>query len=95
MGTTLRDTTDLVFCNTHGGFLYPAHLLEKFQKLLKDAGLPHMHLHDLRHSAASILLSMGVHIKVVQELLGHSQIGMTMDVFSRVVPSMQKDAMID
>jgi integrase len=52
-----------------------------------------MRFHDLRHSAATILLTMGVHPKVVQELLGHSTIAMTMDTYSHVLPSMQKDAM--
>lgn len=60
--------------------------------LLKKAGLPDIRFHDLRHSAASMLLSMGTHPKVVQELLGHSQIGMTMDIYSHVLPTMQRDA---
>jgi integrase len=46
-----------------------------FKRLLREAGLPEIRFHDLRHSAATILLSMGV--KVIQELLGHSQISMT------------------
>jgi integrase len=46
----------------------------------------------LRHSAATLLLSQGVHPKVVQELLGHSTINMTMDVYSHVLPSMQQEA---
>ena len=49
--------------------------------------------HDLRHSAATIMLGMGVRPKVVQEILGHSQIGMTMDTYSHVLPSMQQEAM--
>lgn len=49
--------------------------------------------HDLRHSAATILLSMGIHAKVVQELPGHSTITITMDVYSHVLPSMQQEAM--
>jgi integrase len=84
---------DLVFCNTHGGYLHPTHSVVEFQKLLAAAGLPKIRFHDLRHSAATILLSMGVHPKVVQELLGHSQIGMTMDTYSHILPSMQRDAM--
>jgi site-specific recombinase XerD len=47
----------------------------------------------LRHSAATLLLSMGVHVKVVQEILGHSTITMTADIYSHVLPSMQEDAM--
>lgn len=52
-----------------------------------------MRFHDLRHSAATLLLSVGVHPKVVQEILGHSQISITMDVYSHVLPGMQQDAM--
>ena len=48
--------------------------------------------HDLRHSAASLLLSLGVHAKIVQELLGHSQIGLTLDTYSHVLPSLQEEA---
>ena len=84
---------DLVFCNIYGGFLDPAHLRQRFDRLLRDAGLPDVRFHDLRHSAATILLSMGVHPKVVQELLGHSQIDVTMDTYSHVLPSMQQEAM--
>ena len=43
--------------------------------------------HDLRHSAASLLLTVGVHPKIVQEILGHTQISMTMDIYSHVLPS--------
>ncbi|GHO84220.1 hypothetical protein KSZ_22260 [Dictyobacter formicarum] len=50
-----------------------------------------MHIHDLRHSAAIILLSMNVHPKVVQELLGHSSITITMDLYSHILPSMQQE----
>ena len=84
---------DLVFCNIYGDYLHPDRMVERFQQLLKEAGLPHLRFHDLRHSAATILLSMGVHAKVVQELLGHSNISMTMDIYSHVLPSLQKDAM--
>jgi integrase len=51
-----------------------------------------MRFHDLRHSAATILLVAGVHPKVVQERLGHSTIAMTLDVYSHVLPSMQQEA---
>ena len=64
-----------------------------FKALLKKANVPDIRFHDLRHSAATLLLGMGTHPKVVQELLGHSQISMTMDIYSHVMPSMQKEAM--
>ena len=83
----------LVFSNTVGNFIVPGNLLLRFYRLLKDAGLPRMHFHDLRHSAATMLLSVGVHPKVVQELLGHNQISMTMDIYSHVLPTMQQEAM--
>jgi len=51
-----------------------------------------MRFHYLWHSAATILLVAGVHPKVVQELLGHSSIAMTLDVYSHVLPSMQQEA---
>ncbi len=84
---------DLVFCTSLGTPLNPNKVLERFKTLLKRAGLPDMRFHDLRHSAATILLTMHVHPKIVQELLGHNQISMTMDIYSHVLPTMQGDAM--
>jgi integrase len=84
---------DYVFCTLHGTHLNPNHIVDEFKKLLKQADLPNIRFHDLRHSAATLLLSLGVHPKVVQELLGHTQIGITMDVYSHVLPGMQQDAM--
>lgn len=83
-----------MFCTPIGQHLHPGHdALEQLKVLLKMAGLPDIRFHDLRHSAATMLLSMGVHQKVVQEILGHSDISMTMDTYSHVLPTMQKDAM--
>jgi len=84
---------DLVFATTSGKFIEPSELYRMFQKLLREAGLPKLRFHDLRHSAASILLVMGVHPKVVQELLGHSNIAMTLNIYSHVLPSLQQEAM--
>ena len=83
---------DIVFHNIYGSFLNPDAVLVWYHSLLEKAGLPDMRFHDLRHSAATILLVMGVHPKVVQELLGHSTIAMTMDVYSHLLPSMHQDA---
>ncbi|GCE48496.1 integrase [Thermosporothrix hazakensis] len=85
---------DLVFPNRHGGYLHPNHMGEQFRKLLKEAGLPAIHFHDLRHSAATILLCMGVNVKVIQELLGHSDISVTLGVYGHLLPSMQQ-AVVD
>jgi len=84
---------DYVFCKTQGQHLNPGGVLVLLKHLLEKAGLPDSRFHDLRHSAATLLLSMGVHPKVVQEILGHSEISMTMDIYSHVLPTMQRDAM--
>jgi integrase len=55
-------------------------------------GLPAIRLHDLRHSAATLLLAQGVHSRIVQDLLGHSTISLTLDVYSHVLPNLQKEA---
>lgn len=83
---------DYVFCTLTGTHLRPNHVVDEFKKLLKKAELPDIRFHDLRHSAATLLLSLGVHPKVVQELLGHTQISMTMDIYSHVLPGLQQDA---
>jgi len=84
---------DLVFCNQYGSFLRPDRVRKQFQKLLAEAGLPYMRVHDLRHSAATLLISMGVPVKVVQEILGHSNISTTLNIYSHVLPGMQDEAM--
>ena len=55
-------------------------------------GLPPVRFHDLRHGHATIMLLQGVHPKVVSERLGHSSIGITLDIYSHVLPSMQAQA---
>ncbi len=82
---------DLVFPDLHGGYFNSGYRLRLFKKILVEAGLPHMHFHDLRHSATTILLSMGVNMKVIQELLGHSDISITLGLYSHLMPSMQHD----
>ncbi len=84
---------DLVFCSSVGGHLHTSRdVFTQFKKLLAKAGLPDIRFHDLRHTSATVLLSLGIHPKVVQEMLGHSQIGITMDVYSHALPTMQADA---
>jgi integrase len=83
-----------VFCNDQGKPLHAANLLRRsFHPLLEKAGLPRLRFHDLRHSTASLLLAQNVHPKIVQELLGHSKISVTMDAYSHVLPTLQESAM--
>ena len=63
-----------------------------FKLILKKAGLPDIRFHDLRHTAASLLLVQGVDPRVVMETLGHSQISLTMDTYSHVMPVLMRDA---
>lgn len=92
VGDRWRDQ-DIVFCNRYGGYIEVSNLHVAFKLVLKRAGLPNIRLHDLRHSAASILLSMEVNPKIVQELLGHSHISVTLGIYSHIFPSLQKKAM--
>ena len=57
-----------------------------FKPILKSAGLPNIRLHDLRHTCATLLLPRGVHPNLVQELLGHATISITLDTYSHVLP---------
>ena len=83
----------MVFCTRKGTLINPFNLLKRsFKPLLKRAGLPQIRFHDLRHTAATLMLSGGVHPKIVQEILGHAQITMTLDTYSHVLPGMQEKA---
>jgi integrase len=84
--------SDYVFCHPDVTPLDPSTVTHTFAKMLKRAGLPPMPLHGLRHSHATLLLSAGVHPKVVQERLGHSSIRTTLDTYSHVVAGLQEAA---
>lgn len=84
---------DLVFCSGIGTpHSVPNITYRYFRPLLKKAGLIQMRLYDLRHSHATLLLIAEENPKVVAERLGHSTIVLTMDTYSHVIPSMQKNA---
>ena len=65
---------------------------KEFHRVLDRAGLPQRRFHDLRHSCATLLLVQGVSPRVVMDLLGHSQIGLTMNTYSHVIPDLRRDA---
>jgi integrase len=83
----------LVFTNRLGEPLNGWHFTERvFKPLLRRLGLPQVRFHDLRHTAATLMLEQGVHPKVVSEMLGHSSVAITLDRYSHVLPTMQEEA---
>jgi integrase len=81
-----------VFTSKTGAPLDRSGVISAFHKALADAGLPRMRFHDLRHSCATLLLVQGVSPRVVMDVLGHTEIWMTMDLYSHVLPPLQRDA---
>lgn len=63
-----------------------------FKQFLDKAGLPNIRFHDLRHTAATLLLSQKVNVKVVSEMLGHADISITLRIYAHVIPDMQQEA---
>jgi integrase len=83
----------LVFPNTIGGYADYTNLVPRhFKPLLKKACLPNIRFHDLRHTCATLLLTKGVHPKIVSEMLGHSSVSITLDVYSHVIPGLGEAA---
>ena len=83
---------DLVLTNDLGEPLAPRSVTRRLHADLEFAGLPRVRFHDLRHTAATLLLADGTHPKIVQELMGHATIAVTMDTYSHVLPHMQREA---
>ena len=81
----------IVFSDALGEYISPRKLLQVFQDTLKKAGLPRYRFHDLRHSFASILLQEGESVKVIQELLGHSMISTTLDIYTHTSEAMKRE----
>ena len=91
-----QSTSDYVFAPTEDGGKYPFrvpwNLSWHVRKMCMMAGIPPRHFHALRHTHATILLAHGVHPKIVQERLGHSDICITMMTYSHVLPTIQRAA---
>ena len=83
----------LIFATESGTLINPSNLRNRsFKPLLKRAGLPPARFHDLRHTCATLLLGRDVNAKVVSEMLGHSSISITLDIYSHLLPDMQEKA---
>ena len=83
---------DLVFCDQWGRPFHGKAIHDQLLALLEKAKVRRVRFHDLRHGAATFLLAQGVPMKVVQDILGHSQMSMTADLYSHVVPELRQDA---
>ena len=81
-----------MFTNTRGDPIKPDRLGELFHRLVRDADLPPIRLHDLRHGAASLSLAAGNDLKTVQTMLGHSSIVLTADTYTSVLPDLAHHA---
>ncbi|MDH6235165.1 integrase [Mesorhizobium soli] len=86
------DRDSFVVAQVDGSALQPRSLTHEWVRLLAKTDLPRIRYHDLRHTHASQMLAAGVHPKVASERLGHSSIGITLDLYSHVMPGMQADA---
>lgn len=83
---------DLIIDSGDGSPMNPDTLSSGWYRFLKRSGLPHIRFHDLRHAHATLMLLQGVHPKVVSERLGHASVGITLDTYSHVLPTMQSEA---
>jgi integrase len=81
-----------VFRYRDGRPILPRTLTSAFAKIMDKAGMAGYRLHDARHSHASLLIQMGIHDKVISERLGHSSIGITMDLYGHITPPIQDAA---
>jgi len=91
LGGRLTDE-DYVFTRFGGEPLDPTTVSHALADAVDKAGLPHLRLHDLRHSYATLLLKAGQHPSVVAVQLGHSSVRTTLDVYSHVLPGLQEAA---
>jgi integrase len=82
----------LVFAGIAGEPLHPDGVTQRFDRLVRDAGVRRIRLHDTRHTAATLMLEQGVPLKVVTERLGHSSTRITADLYQHVGETMQDEA---
>jgi integrase len=83
---------ELVFASASGNPLSRGNVRTSFLRLTRKAGISGVRFHDLRHTAATLMLAAGVHPKIVSERLGHATISITLDTYSHVLPGMQREA---
>jgi integrase len=82
---------DLIFTTSNGTPIHPRNLLRDFKILLRNAGLPAIRFHDLRHTAASLMLNDNIAPIMVSRYLGHARASITMDIYAHLIPTMQAE----
>ncbi|MDY4112983.1 MAG: site-specific integrase [Roseburia sp.] len=83
----------LVFADCTGNFLAQRPFMDKYHRFLKKYGITNIRFHDLRHTFASLLIESDVSMKVVQELLGHSTISTSMDIYTHISGEKKEEAL--
>jgi integrase len=91
LGVRLSDD-DLVISHADGSIVQPIYISQHWARIIQKTKLAHLRFHDLRHAHATHLLANGVNPKVASERLGHSRVGVRLDLYSHVMPGMQEDA---
>ena len=91
LGVSVGDA-DLVLAHADGSIVQPIYVSQHWARTIGGTKLAKLRFHDLRHAHATQMLSSGVHPKVASERLGHSRVGITLDLYSHVIPGMQEDA---
>ncbi|ASA21791.1 site-specific integrase [Paenibacillus donghaensis] len=91
LGDRFIDMDIVIFNIKNGKTVFPGNLSCAYRKDLEKAQLPHIRFHDLRHTHATILIMENVNVKIISERMGHSKVGITLDTYSHVIPSMQQE----
>ncbi len=83
----------LINCHSDGAPIRPSQLRHNYEKIIKSCGLPYIRFHDLRHSFATNLWELGFDLKDIQELLGHSSVAITSDIYTHMREEKKKSVM--
>ncbi|PGW18767.1 integrase [Bacillus cereus] len=94
VGSEVYNNLDLVVCTELGTPTNKINIRRSFNSIIKKAEIPKIRFHDMHHTHATLLLLQGVNPKIVSERLGYADVRITLDTYSHLLPSMQKDTAI-